>query len=167
MSIYKNDSGMYLTKSLFIELCYGKPEHAIYTTKNEDHVLNGKTYTSFKKRYLEIADPVEYETAQQLCDGWDHWKELTNSVALAPLIQECRDELDMKIRSEAVKVVAQDAASPDSKTSVTSAKWLSDRGYKADKKTVGRPAKSSEETFKPLKLDSQTEEELARIGLKH
>ncbi len=172
MTEYKNSSGKYLTKALFFELSLTPHTYAIFTTKNEDHEYKGVTYRSFKKWYLEIADPTEYKTAAAMVGGWDHWLDLDKCVALKPLMKQCRDELEVRLRSDAVDIVLKDSKSEDSKSAVASAKWLSDKGYAPDKskatRSPGRPKKaavSSTDVFDNAGPDKDTLDELKRIGM--
>ena len=131
-----------ITQSLFLELGYR--DSSIYTLKDEDFTHKGKNYPSIKKLYLEIGDPTEYEFAEQCFINWAHWQRICENKAVLAYIQGWRDELEVKIRSVAVKQAMAHAASG----SYPAAKWISDRGWKT--RGAGRP--SAEEVQRETKI---------------
>lgn len=162
-SPWKNSQGKFYTLGLFLELGVWDSgnDTAIYTTKDEDWELNGKTYISFKRRYLELADPTEYLVATELLGGWRHLQALYKSPACRKFLEECKEELEVKLRSMAIKNIASDAIS-ESKSAVSSAKWLADKGWELkETKSVGRPKKKKEDE---LVIDPEVEEALERMG---
>lgn len=163
MSEWKNKSGKFYTLGLFLELGVWDSGDgtAIYTTKDEDHELNGKTYISFKRKYLELADPTEYLVATELLGGWKHLQALYKSPECRKFLSECREELEVKLRSKAIRNIAADALS-ESKSAISSAKWMADKGWEPqEKKPVGRPKKEKEEE---LVIDPEVEDAIARMG---
>jgi hypothetical protein len=164
MSAFRDDrTGNYLTQSLFLELTYDKPDAAIYTLKDADYEHNGKTYVSIKRLYLEIADPTEYEFATTCLGGWGHWKRLcTKTTNLHPHIEEWREELEIKLRSQGVKGMIHEATSMG-KSAVAASKWLADKGWV--KSGVGRPAKKERDAEKARKdnVKSHMANDLKRV----
>jgi|14_taG_2_1085336.scaffolds.fasta_scaffold00147_14 hypothetical protein len=137
-------TGNFYTQALFLELCYSSPANAIYTLKDEDYEHNGKTYKSIKRLYLEIADPTEYAFATQCFAGWSHWKRLCEKTTnLHSHIAEWRDELEVKMRSEGVRGVVEEAVT-GGKGALQASKWLADKGW-TDKRSAGRPSKKEVE----------------------
>lgn len=128
--------GKPLTQGLFLEINYG--DSAIYTLKEQDHELNGKKYPSLKRLYLECADPTEYEFATKYLLGWKHWMRLCENKALRAHIDEWRDELEIKLRSSAIKCILESANGP--LANVQAAKWVADRGWST--RGAGRPTKA-------------------------
>lgn len=98
----RDSRGHPLTQSLFLEIDYNS-EAAIYTLKDDDHTLNGKTYLSLKRLYLECEDPTEYDFAKKYLLGWSHWKRLQENKTIRKHIDEWREELEYQIRSQAVR----------------------------------------------------------------
>ena len=141
--------GRPITQSLFLEMGY--TEHSVYTLKDDDYDYNGKVYPSLKRLYLELEDTTEYDFATQYLLGWKHWQRITENKGLAPHIQEWRDELELKLRSRAVKQMLQLA----SEGSYQASKWLADRGW--DTRAAGRPTKSEKE--KHAKINERIKDE--------
>jgi hypothetical protein len=134
--------GKPLTQSLFLEIGY--TEQAVYTLKDQDHVLDGKHYPSLKRLYLETEDPTEYEFATTYLLGWRHWLRLCENKAIRRHIDEWRDELEIKLRSKGVREVMKSAAAGN----YQAAKFLADRGW--DTRGAGRPSKAEVEHEKKV-----------------
>lgn len=132
-----SSDGRPLTQSLFLEIGY--TEYAVYTLKDDDYEYNGKVYPSLKKRYLELEDTTEYDFATTYLLGWKHWQRIVENKALAPHVAEWREELELKLRSRAVKQMVALAE----EGSYQASKWLADRGW--DTRAAGRPSKSEKE----------------------
>ena len=144
-----DDRGRYKTLSLFLEIAYDRD--AIFTLKDYDHEYNGKTYISLKRLFLEASDPTEYTFATKYLAGWDHWQKICNNQVLAKHIEKWRFELELKLRSEAVRIISGQSR----KGSVTAAKWLAERGW--DDRPAGRPSKSEIEKQTKIIQDVQNE----------
>ena len=147
--IFVDDRGRYKTLSLFLEIAYDRD--AIYTLKDYDHDYNDKTYISLKRLFLEIADPTEYTFSTKYLAGWEHWQKICNNKVLAQHIEKWRTELEMKLRSEAVRTIYGQSR----KGSVTAAKWLAERGW--DDRPAGRPSKAEIEKQTKIIQDVQNE----------
>lgn len=125
------------TQSLFLEIGYS--EFAIYTLKEQDHVYEGKTYYSMKQLYLEMEDPTEYEFANKYLLGWNHWMRICDNKVVRKYVDDWRDELEIKLRSKAIREISKSAAAG----SYQAAKWLADRGW--EQRGAGRPSKEEVE----------------------
>lgn len=143
MSIEKekllDTGGKPLTQSLFLEIGYS--DYAVYTLKDHDYKYKGKTYPSLKRLFLLEEDPTEYVFAEKHLLGWQHWKRLCENKQLRQHIDEWREELELKIRSQAVRDMMNLCASESGNFSA--AKFLADRGW--DKRAPGRPSKGEKE----------------------
>ena len=128
---FRDVQGGLLTQSLFLELGYGKA--AVYTLKDFDYDYKGKLYPSLKKAYLEMSDPLEYEFATTYFVCWDQWKRICNNKLMTKIVEGWRQELELKLRCEAVGQVLAIAKDGDRMAS----QWIADKGW--DKK-VGRPS---------------------------
>lgn len=133
-----DERGKFLTLALFLEAYY-RPDVAIFTYKEEDHVYKGKTFISLKRRYLDMADPTEYDFANEYLCGWRHWQRLVDNKFIRTHIDEWREELEYKLRSIAVKQMKLSAESGN----YQAAKWFTDRGWAT--RGAGRPSKSEVE----------------------
>lgn len=141
--------GKPVTQSLFLEMGYS--EYSIYTLKEVDHEYQGVVYPSLKKLYLEEEDPTEYEFATKYLLGYKHWKRLCANRMLQPHIEEWREELEMKLRSKAVKDMLTSAKGGN----YQAAKWFADRGWAT--RAAGRPSK--EEVQREKEFQARTDKE--------
>jgi hypothetical protein len=136
----RDDRGHPLTQSLFLEIGYNT-QFAVYTLKEEDFEYEGKVYPSLKRLYLECEDPTEYNFAKTYLLSWSHWKRLLENKALKKYFDEWRDELEYKLRSQAIRDII--GMSANESGGFQAAKWLADRGW--DKRAAGRPSKKEKE----------------------
>lgn len=128
-----DSAGKPLTQSLFLEITYN--ERSVYSLKEDHCVWNGKVYPSLKKLYLEAEDPTEYDFATKYLLGYKHWKRICENKVLLKQIEEWREELEMKLRSKAVKNMLTSAKEGN----YQAAKWFADRGWMNN--GAGRPSK--------------------------
>ena len=131
--------GRPLTQSLFLEIGYS--EYAVYTLKEFDYEYKDKLYPSLKKLYLKEEDPTEYVFAEKHLLGWQHWKRLCENKVIRKHVDEWREELDLKIRSQAIRDMMGLCASENGNFSA--GKFLADRGW--EKRGAGRPSKGEKE----------------------
>lgn len=165
---WRGENGKFITKGLFYEMSYMDPSSAVFTVKDEDYTYKGKTYKSFKKMFLEKEDPTYYRVATEMLGGWKHWKaiEKTKYPMMQELLEDCKEELEVKLRSQGVRAVAKDAVDCESKSRVQSAKWLSDKGWSpAETKKRGRPSKAEveRETKIAAKMDKEVADMASRL----
>lgn len=160
---YKDKIGRYLTQALFWET-RTEGYTPVFTLKDQDHTVNGVTYKSLRKVYMEIADPTEYEFAQVVFGSWEHWQTICSSSMLLPYIEKWREELSVKLRSKAIKAMTQTALEEGSK-GTTAAKWLAQEGWKGSSR--GRPSKEevAAERRKEAGIRSEVEDDLKRLKL--
>lgn len=154
-----DSSGRPLTQSLFLEIGYS--DYAVYTLKEQDYEYKGKVYPSLKALYLKEEDPTEYSFATKHLLGWQHWKRLCENKAISKHIEEWREELELKIRSQAVRDMVNMCASENGNYSA--AKFLADRGW--DKRAAGRPSKKDKEAHLRMeeRLADEFEADLKRL----
>ena len=145
--------GRPLTQSLFLEIGY--TDYAVYTLKECDYLYKGKHYPSLKKLYLAEEDPTEYSFAEKHLLGWQHWKRLCENKLIAKYVDEWREELELKIRSQAVRDMQGLCASENGNYSA--AKFLADRGW--EKRAAGRPSKAEKERH--LRVEEKIQEEFS------
>lgn len=131
--------GRPLTQSLFLELGYS--EYAVYTLKEHDYAYKGQNYPSLKRLYLKEEDVTEYEFAVKHLLGWQHWKRLCENKQIRKHIDEWREELELKVRAQAIRDMQGLCASENGNFSA--AKFLADRGW--EKRAPGRPSKAEKE----------------------
>lgn len=155
----KTANGIPITQSLFLEIGYNY-EMAIFTLKDEDHEVDGKVYPSLKRLYLECEDPGEYEFATTYLLGWAHWQRICENKAVAKHIAEWRYELELKLRSKAIKSIINKTSLEQG---INAAKYIAEKGW--DKRKAGRPSKDELDAEKRMMsdLDSQYMADIDRI----
>lgn len=158
-SLLKSTNGIPLTQSLFLEIGY--TDYAVYTLKDEDYEYKGKVYPSLKRLFIEMEDVGEYLFACEYLLGWDHWQRLCANKQVAKHIDEWRYELELKLRSKAIKNIITKAYT---ERGIQAAKWLAEKGW--DKRKAGRPSKDEIEQEKRVQADlaRQFEEDLKALG---
>lgn len=167
----KATNGKNRIAQLFYELTYEDTTYAVFTTKDEDYQTpDGRHLYSLKKLFLAISvnDPTEYTFAQTVFGNWNHWMSISKSPITGKMVSEWRDELVVKIKSNAIRHIASEMINIESKNSFQAAKLLLDKGWlekevasQAKKKLEEK--KNEEENQHALKLIG---DDAARLGLK-
>jgi len=134
----KGANGRFLTEALFWETSRDREAYApVFTLKPEDH----EGLPSLKRLYLEHGDPTEYVFAMKVLGSFQHWEALCSASWFKPHIEEWRNELDLRVQSEAVAVAMRVMESGDSDAQkLAAARFLTDKGWKP-KQGRGRPSK--------------------------
>lgn len=159
-SKFLDDAGRPMTQALFLELGYNE-KYAVYTLKEQDHIWKDKTYPSLKKLYLATEDPTEYEFATKYLLSWSHWKRIVENKVIGRYISEWRDELEIKLRSRAIRDIQNLCESENG--NYQAAKFLADRGW--DKRAAGRPSKGEIEKIKAIqeRVDDEFSQDVIRL----
>lgn len=116
---------------------------------------------------METADPSEYTFALRYLDGWNHWEKLSKTRWFRPYVLKWRQELDLKIKAEALRRIISESKS-NSKSSFQANKFLVEKGWgefiTGDKKR-GRPSNLELESAlkKELDLERQITQDFERI----
>ena len=149
--------GKPITQSLFLEIGY--TDNAVFTLKETDYTYKGKVYPSLKRLFIESSDPTEYTFATTYLLGWKHWQRMCENQILRKHIDEWREELEVKIRSEAVKQAMTQASSG----AFQAAKWVADRGWAT--RGAGRPTKAEMDKEKRIqeKIDDEYSGDVVRM----
>lgn len=140
-SMFTDSNGRFITQGIFFETTHNR-DFAIYTLKEYDHEFDGKKYPSLKQIYLAHEDPLEYDFANTYLHSWNHWQRICKNALITSHIEQWREELELKLRSQAVKDIISKSCD-DSQGSFQAAKWLADKGW--DKRLAGRPSKEEKE----------------------
>ncbi len=130
-------NGKPLTTGLFIDLDEGFSENAIFTKDEMDKKIGDATFLSFKRLFVECEDPTGYDFAKKWLMGWQHYKAMQANKKISRLIEEALEEIEIKIRSEAI-ATAQ-GLSAEGNAAMT--KFLAEKGWEKGK--VGRPNKDT------------------------
>lgn len=165
----KAANGKSRTKSLFYELCYDDTTDAVFTLKERDIEAHGKPYVSLQALYLSMVpnDPTEYEFAQTVFNSWSVWQDMCKSPLLKPHILKWRKEVEVKVKSEAIKAIAEEMKT-NGRSSFSAAKLLLDKGW-LDKDSASQAKKklqAKEEEDQSKQALSLLSEDADRLGLK-
>ena len=126
-SPFKDSRGRFITEGLFVDL--KKPNNEpMYTLREQDYNTDGKMYPSLKRLYLEEEDLTELEFARKYLFSYRHWKVMCNNKVLARHIEDWREELEVQLRSKALKGLINTAIYEGSK-GTTAAKFIVERGW--------------------------------------
>lgn len=163
---WKTDKGVWITLGLFYELSGQNKERAIYTIYDEDRTVEDVTYLSLKKKYLEMehVPGYEYDFANMYLGGWNHWLRLQKaSKQLINLIQEWKDELEIKLRARSARAIIN-TSFDESPTAFHANKWINDKGWMPSK---GRPKKADiqREAKIAAGVEAEISSDLERIRL--
>lgn len=111
----------------------------VYTLKDQDDAERG--LKSLYRLYLATEDLTEWEFATTHLGGWEHWELLCKAGWFKPYLSRWRKELELKIKSRALKAL-MDEALAGGKTGFSANKFLVEKGWveRVDGKR-GRPTK--------------------------
>lgn len=161
----KDVRGAWRTTSLFYEY----PDNGytpLWTIMDTDRNIDETTYPSLKQIYLsyEHVPGNEYEFAVNVIGSWEHWTRLCKSPSLRDIIASWREELEVKVRSDAVKSIIR-TSTEGSAAGATAARWLAEKGYAPSR---GRPSKAEKEGHlkQDAKIQDEIDDDLIRVGLK-
>lgn len=146
-----DSTGRYLTQGLFYESEYDHT-FAQYTLASYDKTVDGITYPSIKRLYLEMEDLTEYEFASTYFVDYPHWQKICRNKALLEHIEGWRNELELKLRARALRNLVGQAE----KGNFNAAKYIAGKEWEAKR---GRPSKA--EKAGVLKKEAALRDELA------
>jgi len=147
---FLDNEGRPRTQSLFLELGYND-DVALYTFKENDYIYKGKKFLAIKRLYLELADVTEYEFANTYFLSWPHWNRLCENKNIRAHIDQWREELELKMKTIAVKEIMSSAKNG----SFQASRWLASRGWKQE--GAGRPSKEDIARERKMLADIENE----------
>lgn len=116
----------------------------------------------WRKVFVDICDPTEYEGAIALVGTWGEWLRFKREWPAFnnTILPEWLDEVEVKIRSLAVKNLCGQAKDPKG---AAAAKWLAEGRYIP--KQAGRPSKTQieKEARIQARVSSETDDDVARV----
>jgi hypothetical protein len=176
--LFKNSSGVFFTKALFFETSPGDRTNVVYTLKTEDH----EGFPSLKRLYMESNDPSGYVCATRFLGGWEHWLKLRECPWFMDHLSVWEQELEVKLRAEALNRLMVVATNPESKAFLEVNKLLLNKGWltpedraamlvsaqregKVDKRKVGRPSKDEikREAFALFEKANEIDDDFERL----
>jgi hypothetical protein len=145
------------------------PSRALFTLKENDIEVRGQTFLSLQKLYISLVpnDPTEYEFAMTIFGSWDVWQDLNRSPLLKPHISRWRKEAEVKVKSTAIKAIAEEMRS-GGRSSFGAAKLLLERGW-LDKEAASqakRKLQEKEEEEMDKQALSMLNDDAQRLGIK-
>jgi len=149
----KDKEGRWLTKALFKDLA--SPD----TIKRYPPKW---TLDEFRNLYLSENDPTEYKFAIKILGSWDHWQKMTESPSLSLYINKWREELEIKIKSDAIRDIVEFSKADKG---FQAAKWLADGEW--NKRKAGRPTKAEVERNERIRtgIRDEIDEDEKRVSL--
>ena len=161
---YKSATSYY-TKALFYEPSYEQPGDSpmqlVFTLNAEVEGL-----INFGREYVADMDTTGYTTANRLLDGYPHLVALMKAGWFRDAREKWDEEIEAKLRSEAMEAVRRIARSGD-KNALQAAKFLAAQGHTVKSaSTRGRPTKTQidAEIKEQAKQAKTIEDDMARIG---
>lgn len=157
---FKDSQGRFRTQSLFWESRIDGYE-PIFTTKKYDH----EGCLSLYRKYMEIADPTEYQFALRIFGNWDHWKALQRAKWFQKELEEWREELKVKLESERYhEMKSLIEKNPNTQSAASATKWLAER---YGEKKRGRPSKEEVKGYlaRQNRAKEDLDEDAKRLGL--
>lgn len=156
----KDSNGKWRTYSLFWEHRQDKYKY-FWSLKDK----GTEELPSLKEIYLSYnhIPEFEYTFAEEVIGSWAHWMRLCRS-GLKPHIAEWREELDIKLKANAMRAIINTSVEGDGASRLQAAKYLSDKGYS---QLRGRPSKAEKERIakQEVGLHNEIEDDLERVGL--
>lgn len=123
------------------------------------------TILDLKPQYLRYGDPTEYSFIKNCIGSIDQWDTIVNSKEGAPIIAKWREELALKLSSEAFSRILE-ASRGETRDALGANKYIYEAlsSQKEDKK-VGRPSREAiaKEAHRLVEDDKQREEALQRL----
>jgi len=115
----------------------------------------------FHDTFIELSDPTEYKAAIKLVGSWQEWERIKRDwPGFAAHIQSWKEELDIKLKSEAIERINKLAETDHYQAN----KWVAEEGY-TRRNNAGRPSKREQKKAAEelAKAAAETKEEKARI----
>jgi hypothetical protein len=155
----KGKNGGYITQSLFLELSYDNPQYALFTLNGEDRMYKGQNMISLKALYLEMEDIVGYTFANTYLYDWQHWERMKKNKRIGTEILKWEEELDIKMRSNAVRAINEKADDGH----MEAAKYIAEAKWK--QRGAGRPTNLDKQNHLKLieKVDDEFNNDVAQF----
>ena len=123
--VFQDTMNRWITSGLFKEIAQ-RPDYIIYTLSEA------------RDLFIECNDPTGYIFSKKYLGGYQHWLALKESPAVAPHILQWEEELEIKLRAEALQNIYNDSCG---EKSYQASKYLVEGGWKP--KTMGRPSRAA------------------------
>lgn len=159
---FRSDNDRLITAGLFYDKQYNK-DYAIYVLSDKDREVDGVVYLSLYRLYIEMSDITEYNFANRYFESYQHWLAITSEDWFKPYIQRWRQELELKIKAEALKEIIAQSASDDPRKRLEASKYIFEKVF--NDATKGRPTKKQikEEAVRKAQEESIITEDWKRL----
>jgi hypothetical protein len=152
-------------KALFFEETGADKSTVVYTLKDVDH----EGFPSLYRLYMELDDPTEWEVANQLMDGWEHWENLCTCTWFKPIVERWRKEVELRMKSKALHRIRSEAKTA-SREAFAANKYILEKGWEpkeGSKSNRGRPTKDEIKRAADdlAKASNQLSDDYHRLGL--
>jgi hypothetical protein len=144
LKAFRDTMGRFRTESLFLEKKRNDKFPSYFTLSDFDR----DGHISMRRKYLEIADPTEYEVGVRLLGDFKHWQVLCERDWFKEYVNGWRMELQAKLESEAISILKEVATDPKAGGRVQAAKLLVERPWEnKDRPLRGRPSTLDKERY--------------------
>lgn len=136
----------------------------LFEEYNDGSVTAIYVLEEFHQKFLEERDLTEYKPAIELVGSWKEWERLKrDSSKFKNFVSEWKDELEVLLRSEALKKITDIVVNGKDQASLSAAKFIAQHGY--NKLPVGRPNQEQikMEARELAQRNSETSDEAKRI----
>lgn len=103
-------------------------------------MLSKDTYKEYYKLYIEEDDPTEFSFVKKHIGSLEEWDCICNTSWFKSIILQWRREVELKIKSKALKAL-RIVASGDTRDAFVANRYLLDGNWKETKSKRGRPSK--------------------------
>ena len=116
----------------------------------------------WRKRFVAIADPTEYQGGIELCGSWNDWQAFKRNwpTFKNTILIEWLAEIEVKLRSEAISNLCAQALDPKGSAA---AKWIAEGRYKARKPGAPSKAEVERQTKIQARVLDEVQDEIARV----
>lgn len=119
-----------------------------------------------RKTFIDLGDPSGYKWAISYLGSWIHWQKLMRAKWFVAAYNEWVEELNIKLRSEALDVIRSIAHEEGNKSALAAARYIAELEKRSQIK--GRPTKVAMEAElkRQVQILDETADDAERIGLK-
>lgn len=161
---YKSVNGIWYTQALFWEqqdpMPSRRPIEPVFSLYSDRPGL-----VNARKTFVALGDPTGYRWCMEYLGDWEHWKKLMKCPWFVKAFDAWNDELNIKLRSEAMDVIRAIANEEGNKSALPAARYLAELDKTAKR---GRPGKAeiTAEAKKLAEASQDQNDDMQRIGLK-
>lgn len=162
---YKDLRGHWRSGTLFEETCEDPAKYPPIFTLNDDDTAS---CVSLKRLYMSFEDVTEWNIANHVLGGWDHWTAIVECNLTKDHIAKWRRDLEMHLRAKYIEQIRQ-ASTLDGPVALQATKYLLETTTALKNKNVrGRPSKVEKEQAikEELRDTDEIRRDMERLGLK-